>query len=345
MEIDYTTMAQQVDNIQLYENGYAFLNDDQGDIIYHPHIDPTTFTDETKPKTPEGLLSDQTFIHYTYDGIDKLAVWKPLSNGMRLNVTVPTKEINRSWQRLITEILLVSAVLVILFTLAALHLSGHITRPLQKLTKVAEQINVGNYNYELDVTGTDEVAILSATFNKVGEHLRRHFEELNSLVYVDALTSVRNKAAYDLYVKDLQKALLNSQGAIEFAVVLFDCDGLKKINDRYGHDKGDLYLQNACHQICIIFEHSPVFRTGGDEFVSFLLKQDFNNRQKLMQSFRQACSKSREQAKAPWEQVKVSLGLAVYDPNNDGSVRDVVRRADKLMYQDKWKHKKEIKSP
>ena len=40
---------------------------------------------------------------------------------------------------------------------------------------------------------------------------------------------------------------------------MFDCDNLKQINDEYGHDKGNIYLQTACKLICNIFVHSPVF--------------------------------------------------------------------------------------
>ena len=42
IEIDYSTMAEVVNHITLYDNGYAFLNDDEGNIIYHPQMDVTT---------------------------------------------------------------------------------------------------------------------------------------------------------------------------------------------------------------------------------------------------------------------------------------------------------------
>ena len=92
IEIDYSTMAEVVNHITLYENGYAFLNDDEGNIIYHPRMDVTTM--EAQPQVPSGLLSNDKFIRYFYDGVEKRAVCLPLSNGMRLVVTVPVQEIN-----------------------------------------------------------------------------------------------------------------------------------------------------------------------------------------------------------------------------------------------------------
>ena len=65
-------MAEVVNHITLYENGYAFLNDGEGNIIYHPRMDVATM--ETQPKVPAGLLSDDKFIRYSFDGVEKQAV-------------------------------------------------------------------------------------------------------------------------------------------------------------------------------------------------------------------------------------------------------------------------------
>ena len=110
IEIDYSTMAEVVNHITLYDNGYAFLNDAEGNIIYHPRMDVTTM--ETQPKVPSGLLSNDKFILYSFDGVEKQAVWLPLSNGMRLNVTVPVREINAAWHKWNAEIAITFAVLL-----------------------------------------------------------------------------------------------------------------------------------------------------------------------------------------------------------------------------------------
>ena len=67
IEIDYSTMAEQVDSIRLYDNGLAFLNDADGNLFYHPRIDVTQLTEETKPTLPDDALSDSTFIRYTFE--------------------------------------------------------------------------------------------------------------------------------------------------------------------------------------------------------------------------------------------------------------------------------------
>lgn len=113
IEIDYRVMAEQVDNITLYEHGYAFISDAEGVIIYHPHIDVKELA-ENMPKVPAGLLSKSRFVTYSFEGVKKRAVWLPLSNGMRLNVTAPLSEINAGWHKWAFLIIAVSLMLLIL---------------------------------------------------------------------------------------------------------------------------------------------------------------------------------------------------------------------------------------
>lgn len=342
IEIDYTTMAEQVNNIKLFDNGYAFINDAEGNIVYHPRIDVTRLTPENAPKVPSGLLSESKFISYEYEGVDKQAVWMPLHNGMRLNVSVPVDEINGNWRYMIVVIIIISAALLVLFIILTLRLTGSIIKPLRNLTEVAEQLDAGNYDVKFEYKEKDEVGILANTFNRLIRHLKGYVSDMNSLAYGDALTSVRNKGAFDIHVREIQ-AQMDNPNETEFAVGIFDCDELKKINDLYGHDKGDIYLKTASSLICKVFKSSPVFRIGGDEFAAILRGKDFKNREELAKAFMEQSAELTAQAENPWEQVRVAMGVAVYDPGSDTSVEDVIRHADKLMYDNKRERKAEHK--
>ena len=341
IEIDYSTMAEQVDSIRLYTNGYAFLNDTQGDLFYHPRIDVTKLTEETKPQVPADILGEDTFIHYTFDGVKKEAAWLPLSNGMRLNVTVPVSETEGEWQELIWNILSVALGVLLASSLFTMYYTKHITKPLEELTEAAEQVDKGNYNIALDYDRDNEVGRLMNTFKRLTEHMKENISTLNRRAYVDALTAVRNKWAYASYIEDLQACMDSDKEQMKFAVGVFDCDDLKSINDKYGHDKGDIYLQKASHLMCRIFQHSPVFRIGGDEFSVIFQNDAFRDREALLQEFTQAMAEVNASTENPWEQVRVSFGVSVYDPENDGAVIDVVRRADEHMYEHKRNRKTE----
>ena len=337
IEIDYSTMAEQVDHITLYENGYAFINDAEGSLIYHPHIDVASLTE---PLTvPDGLLTDHRDIRYTFEGVEKQAVCLPLSNGMRLNVSVPVSEINALWQRWINQIFVISVALIVIAVFITMRFTGRITKPLHELTEVAERINDGDYDSHLEYSGDDEVGILTSAVNKLTAHLKTYITDLNNLAYADALTSVHNKGAFDLYVAKMQTEMEASGKKPEFAICIFDCNELKAVNDQNGHDKGDIYIKATCALICEVFDHSPVFRIGGDEFAVVLQNADYEKREELLQRFDETELEWRTEADVSWEQVDVARGMAVYDPETDESVNDVVRRADKLMYEDKWQGK------
>jgi diguanylate cyclase (GGDEF)-like protein len=126
-----------------------------------------------------------------------------------------------------------------------------------------------------------------------------------------------------------------------FAVVVFDCNNLKTVNDQNGHDKGDIYLKNTAQVICEVFDHSPVFRIGGDEFTAILIGKDYENRKKLLQMFDEKCAEMRKHESDVWKQVDVARGIAEYNPQEEETISDVVRRADKNMYENKWNTKEE----
>ena len=340
IEIDYSTMAEQVESIRLYENGYAFITDEDGELIFHPYIDVATLTDETRPELPEGLISDSTFVSYEFGGVKKEAAWLPLSNGMRIFVSAPVSEIDGEWQRLIREILFVSIIVLIVFAFATRWITAGITKPLQKLTAAAKEVDRGNYDFELDYEGDDEIGRLTSTFKQLAGHVKEHITDLNKKVFVDALTAVKNKGAFSEYLDTLQRRLDDPEEELEFAACVFDCDDLKLINDHYGHEKGDIYLKTASRLICRIFQHSPVFRIGGDEFSVLMQNDDYKNREVLRETFEKERALINQSASNPWEEVHITMGLAAYDPDQDRAVIDTVRRADRDMYE----HKREKKA-
>ena len=163
-------------------------------------------------------------------------------------------------------------------------------------------------------------------------------KDLNRKAYVDPLTMVRNKSAYNEYIKKLQEQLDRDE-VIDLAIGIFDCNDLKSINDQYGHEKGDIYIKNACSMICKVFGHSPVFRIGGDEFAIILMNSDFTNRDELVAQLDKKQEERNSVVKSSWERVHIAHGIAVYDHELDDELGDTARRADKFMYDNKRKMK------
>ncbi len=169
-------------------------------------------------------------------------------------------------------------------------------------------------------------------------------KNLNRKVFVDSLTSVRNKGAYTEYIRNLQERIDGGE-QFDLAIGIFDCNNLKTVNDECGHDKGDIYLKNSCMLICKVFDHSPVFRIGGDEFAVFLMNDDFKNREMLEKIFEDKRIAICRDAKNNWEEVHIAYGFAEFDPKQDPTVSDAARRADKIMYENKRKMKEKQWAP
>jgi diguanylate cyclase (GGDEF)-like protein len=294
------------------------------------------YDEQTMPVAPEGAVTKDTFMRYNYEGVEKIAAWLPLSNGMRLNVAVPVSETEGDWQRLVWNIVILAAIVLLVSCTFTMYYARRITKPLEELTEAADQADRGNYEFELNYDSDDELGRLTHTFKRLAGHMKDHISDLNKRVYVDALTSVRNKGAYSAYIEELQTHL-NEKGSqrLAFGIGVFDCDNLKWINDRYGHEKGDIYLKTASRLICHVFQHSPVFRIGGDEFSVILQNADYQNREALVQQFKEDMAEISASAKHDWEEAHIAMGIAVYEPQRDHSVNDVIRRADESMYENK----------
>ena len=122
--------------------------------------------------------------------------------------------------------------------------------------------------------------------------------------------------------------LIDKGNAPEFAVVVFDLNGLKIINDTFGHQAGDKFIKDGCSIICGVFKHSPAFRIGGDEFVAIVQEEDYRNIESLMKRMENINMKNLKDG-----DVVIAAGMARY--HKDKNVAAVFSRADTEMYNNK----------
>ena len=148
----------------------------------------------------------------------------------------------------------------------------------------------------------------------------------------DGLTGVKSKHAYVDAESSLDK-LIDEGNAPEFALAVFDINGLKEINDTLGHQAGDQYIIDGCEMICKVFKRSPVFRIGGDEFVVIARGADYARADELMEKIAKRNRKNHKLGK-----VVVAAGMAKF--TKEKNVASVFKRADDNMYKNKRNLKK-----
>ena len=348
IEVNYQTLGSIISEIKALETGFAFIvSNTDASIIYHPVYDILRMEEKDRPQIPpqfkNAFLQGEKHIVYTFEGVEKHCCWDKLTGGMSIVVTAPSSEISGTWKPLVLTLSLVAVGIVLVFVVLSFVSASSLTRSLRKLTHAADEINKGNYDVTLDVHGKDEIGVLNKTFNNLVKNLDEYITDLNAVAYSDALTSVGNKSAFDSRLAELQKRIDDKEKNIEFAVAILDCDNLKEINDEFGHDKGDIYLRNSCNFMRRSFVNSIVYRIGGDEFAIILEGEDYQNREYLKKRFIQRSAEISSFAKEKYEKIKVSIGIATYDPDLDHTVNDVVVHADHLMYTHKRERKKNMK--
>ena len=157
---------------------------------------------------------------------------------------------------------------------------------------------------------------------------------LDLLAYTDSLTGLKNFAAYT-HLKQLTNQKIVTNPTFRFAVAFMDINDLKKTNDTYGHAAGNELIRCSSQLMCDVFDHSPVCRTGGDEFVAILENSDYENRDALLARFEQLLLQRTFTAGEYSLPVSAALGISAYDPKLHRNFDDVLRDAEKAMYEHK----------
>jgi len=183
--------------------------------------------------------------------------------------------------------------------------------------------------------------IHSLTYYKTNLRLAALNDKLSELMQKDALTSLKNRNAFENAKAHLRNRYLAQDGS-RFAVVMFDINNLKEINDEYGHGMGDIYIKNSSMLICNTFKHSPVYRIGGDEFVAIVNNADYDNKEELLKEFREEVTRLSTADIPPERRVSVAAGMADFDEIENEKIDSIFKKADDRMYENKRKMKAEL---
>ena len=251
---------------------------------------------------------------------------------MRLALTAPAGEIDASKNSLILQILVSTAAIALLAILLTILMTRRLIKPLRELNDAAKKIAEGDLSVSLSHQTKDEVGMLADSFQQTVSHLQKYIDYINGLAYRDGLTGVKNKTAYQETIARLEEK--TRTGKPEFAMVVFDVNNLKQVNDTMGHDFGDILIIESCKLICKVFKRSPVYRIGGDEFVAILENGDYEHYNELLERFQEALNDYNKYA-GPDGKISIARGIAVYEEYVDLTAGDVFKRADDAMYQNK----------
>ncbi len=319
MDFDYKILEERVHEIKIYENGFA-----------HLEIDGTVIHNNDRVVEKEAI----------HNSDEHLRVSRGLKNGMTLVLSANYDDIRHIRYKISFEILFAVLILSTLFMLLAIIVVKRIVSPLRKIADASVKLSNGDYNVEFVHSNVSEIELLNTAFENMAIQLHKREKELRFSANRDSLTGLRNTTSYKGWIAKFNNEI--EKKTANFGVVVFDLNQLKETNDTYGHNAGDKLIVTAAKLISDVFKRSPVFRIGGDEFLAILQHKDLEEREKLFAQLDTESSKTclKENGETS---ISIARGFAMFDPDKDLQFKDVFKRADDAMYENKRKRKEETR--
>ena len=169
------------------------------------------------------------------------------------------------------------------------------------------------------------IKLKSLIFTDITERKKQE-KEIEYLSYKDKLTNLYNRRFFE---EEMQR--LDSNRQMPLSIIMADVNGLKIINDSYGHQKGDELLIKISKLLEeLVREEDILARQGGDEFVFLLPKTNKQQAEKILRRIRKKIKKSKN------EKIPISIALGTATKNEiEQDIKEVLKKADDNMYQNK----------
>ena len=364
----YLTIAQKLISVQTIQHNtdikFIYSIKKEGDkfvFVVDPDPNPTTafkYGDEIEYTPMEDEVWNTGISGADSDRVPDSAgnyysAWSPITN--TAGVDFDSEWYDAQVLRTTIHVALVSGLSLVIGALIVLLLTKQLRSRFRTLNaeiltlssdveKLSDEIKVRPGDEELHEKKTsisgDAIGAISEKIHAMQIKLRAYMKYAEEQAYTDSMTGVNNKTAYLNRIKELNAEI--NAGTASFATAVFDINGLKSTNDNYGHECGDRIITDAAALICRVFKAEQLYRIGGDEFIAIL---DPTTEEELENKFRtlvEAEENFNKNEKRYAMTLSFSYGGAVYRPGHDADFKEVFKRADQAMYENKSEYYEKI---
>jgi diguanylate cyclase (GGDEF)-like protein len=300
------------------------LGDKKSILIIEDNIADSRLIKELLSETSYSIYSIETAFCLS-DGIEKIS--KKEFDAVLLDLSLPDSEYSNT---------------VLNFIQKSKNSPVIILAGLDDLDIAIKSLNDGAQDYLVKGQLDDKLlkrSIHYAIERKKLEVEKRKFEsELNDLKnkyqflsFHDSLTGLYNR----MYFEEELKRINSDIGRFKpVTIVTIDINNLKAVNDKDGHDEGDILIKETT-KILSLFTRKTDFiaRIGGDEFCAILLKADMAVANKRKEELIEKINAYNTQNKEI--KIDIAIGIASTQEDDNNSIYEVVKRSDELMYVNK----------
>ena len=160
-------------------------------------------------------------------------------------------------------------------------------------------------------------------------------KSFEKMAYHDQMTGLFNRTAY---ADDIGSDRFDPE---HYIVVMCDLNDLKKCNDTLGHEMGDKYIKESARIISECFGDSGrCYRMGGDEFCVLLRDRSLEDCKRRISRMKEKCD--RYNSENTDIQIRIACGYELFDKRLDYDINDTSRRADRMMYHEKFTMKQQL---
>lgn len=323
-----------VDTIRFKENGYAFLIDGKGNILAHPNYE-YDYTSELKNinEVSEGvndfiIQNNSVITTITLDGIEGNFAYRPIEDtDWIVGIFIPLDEYMSS-EILFLRIFIITLISSLMVFIVLFWLQKrYFYNPIVLLDRDVQKINIeDNIDYRVPVIAKDPFVMLRETINVGLNKTQEYFSQLVYLSYHDQLTGLYNRRFFE---EELIR--LDVKENLPITIVIVDVNGLKLINDSFGHKVGDELLKRVAEVLKKGCRSEDVIsRIGGDEFVILLPNTNAHQTKQIINGIHAICSKEKV------ESVDLSISFGWETKHHEQEdIMEIFKKAEDYMYNNK----------
>lgn len=214
---------------------------------------------------------------------------------------------------------IVSCILLVIFNKCILNRFKSINEFINKVSQNKDM------SVRLNISGNDEIANVANSTNGMLSQLESAYKDILILSYFDKLTGLRNRTYVEQKFDEL-----NLKSVANYCMIIGDINGMKLINDKFGHREGDRLIctiANVLKKVCS--KDDIAARWSGDEFIVLIIDKEYSYSSSLMQNIKGECEKVMN------FNFEISIAWGIAEKSHHLKLEEVMNLAEERMYRSK----------